>query len=344
MDAGVTSGFRKPFSAGMHSRQPDMQLFEVVQSADPDHTADFIQWWILTDRRYLVPADRFHHLHPTRSRRPARRMMVGTRTTARDWQWLNDIMTEDAPAAPPTQKNRRMPVSYGCRRGAGRPRRASRGRREGGDAAPTQQTQCGASTSQAIEEAGTSSQAYLSPTPQTQGTTILSTMSSPSQQAFLDGLHSPGFEQLISDIMREGDSGNRPDTQFDALRFIWTSTSQCSVRRIFLWLLVGLLHPHHTCRVPLGTYRLWSMRVCRLLQCHLHRLSSQASQQYQGGLAELHVVEGAAPGAICSSLMNSWQGPTDSTECVGLALPLPPTSDTGDIRTATRKGCIRQQY
>ncbi|MED6179901.1 hypothetical protein PIB30_005361 [Stylosanthes scabra] len=39
-------------------------------------------------------------------------------------------------------------------------------------------------------------------------------MSSPSQQAFLDDLHSPGFEQLISDIMREGDSGYRPDTQF----------------------------------------------------------------------------------------------------------------------------------
>ncbi|MED6169564.1 hypothetical protein PIB30_022505 [Stylosanthes scabra] len=49
----------------------------------------------------------------------------------------------------------------------------------------------------------------------TQGTTIPSTMSSPSQQAFLDGLHSPRFEQLISDIMREGGGGYRPDTQFD---------------------------------------------------------------------------------------------------------------------------------
>ncbi|MED6148598.1 hypothetical protein PIB30_054569 [Stylosanthes scabra] len=111
-----------------------------------------------------------------------------------------------------------MPVSYACRRGAGRPRRGSiagRGRGEGGDAVPTQQTQGGASTSWAVEEAGTSSQAYLSPTPQTQGTTILSTMSSPSQQAFLDALHSPGFEQLMSDIMREGGSAYRPDTQFD---------------------------------------------------------------------------------------------------------------------------------
>ncbi|MED6145086.1 hypothetical protein PIB30_021740 [Stylosanthes scabra] len=65
------------------------------------------------------------------------------------------------------QKNKRMPVSYACQRGAGRPRRggrADRGRGEGGDAAPTQQTQGGASTSRAVEEAETSSQAYLSPT------------------------------------------------------------------------------------------------------------------------------------------------------------------------------------
>ncbi|MED6193638.1 hypothetical protein PIB30_021469 [Stylosanthes scabra] len=37
-------------------------------------------------------------------------------------------------------------------------------------------------------------------------------MSSPSQQAFLDGLHSPEFQQLIDDIMLEGGSGYRPDT------------------------------------------------------------------------------------------------------------------------------------
>ncbi|MED6181761.1 hypothetical protein PIB30_022361 [Stylosanthes scabra] len=40
------------------------QLFEVVQSADSNPTADFIQWWILATRRYLVPVDRFHHLPP----------------------------------------------------------------------------------------------------------------------------------------------------------------------------------------------------------------------------------------------------------------------------------------
>ncbi|MED6108347.1 hypothetical protein PIB30_023115 [Stylosanthes scabra] len=125
------------------------QLFQVLPSADPGPTADFIRWWILAGRRYLVPADRFHRLppdeipveavqrqsapHPPRpdvplvpdNRRPARRMMVGTKTTARDWQWLDECMAEDAPAVPPTQKNRRMPLSYGCRRGAGRLRRGA---------------------------------------------------------------------------------------------------------------------------------------------------------------------------------------------------------------------------
>ncbi|MED6134339.1 hypothetical protein PIB30_036192 [Stylosanthes scabra] len=156
-DAGMTSGFRTRFSADMHSWPPGM-VFEVVQSADPGPAADFIQWWILVARRYLVPADRSHHLppdkipveatkrqsgpHPARpdvphvpdNRRPARRMMVGTRTTARDWQWLDNMMAEDAPVVPPTQKIRRMPESYARRRGAGRPRRggrAGRGRGEG---------------------------------------------------------------------------------------------------------------------------------------------------------------------------------------------------------------------
>ncbi|MED6194210.1 hypothetical protein PIB30_026327 [Stylosanthes scabra] len=86
---------------------------------------------------------------------------------------------------------------------------------EGGDTAPTQQTQGGASTSQAVEDAGTSSQAYLPSTPQTQGTAIPSRMSSLLQQAFLDGLSSLGFQQMISDIMLEGSGGYRPDTQSD---------------------------------------------------------------------------------------------------------------------------------
>ncbi|MED6217422.1 hypothetical protein PIB30_017482 [Stylosanthes scabra] len=118
-------------------------------------------------------------------------MMVGTRTTARDWQWLDDMMADDAPAEQPTQKVRRMLESYARRRRTPRAGRDGGGRGEGGDTMPTQQTQ-------------------------TQGTAIPSTMSSPSQQAFLDGLSSPGFQQLITDIMRdEGGGGYRPDTQFD---------------------------------------------------------------------------------------------------------------------------------
>ncbi|MED6120699.1 hypothetical protein PIB30_023464 [Stylosanthes scabra] len=144
------------------------QLFDVAQSADPGPTADFLQWWILAARRYLVPANLFHCLppdeipveamlrqsapHPARpdvphvpdNRRLGRRMMVRTRTTARDWQWLDEMMVEDAPAERSTQKIRRMPESYARQRGAGR---AGRGRDEGGDTAPTQQTQGGASTS-----------------------------------------------------------------------------------------------------------------------------------------------------------------------------------------------------
>ncbi|MED6158174.1 hypothetical protein PIB30_030344 [Stylosanthes scabra] len=80
----------------------------------------------------------------------------------------------------------RHPVSYACQKGASRPRkggRAGRNRGEGSDAAPAQQTQGGASTSQ--------------------------------PQAFLDGLSSPGFQQMISDIMLEGGSGYRPNTHFD---------------------------------------------------------------------------------------------------------------------------------
>ncbi|MED6189882.1 hypothetical protein PIB30_100341 [Stylosanthes scabra] len=133
------------------------QLFEVIQSADPDPIADFIQWWILAARRYLVPADHFHHLppdeipveatqrqlgpHPAQpdvphvpdNRQPGRRMMVGKMTTARDWQWLEDIMVEDARVAPPTQKIRRMPESYARRKGAGRPRRCGRAGRGRGN-------------------------------------------------------------------------------------------------------------------------------------------------------------------------------------------------------------------
>ncbi|MED6160088.1 hypothetical protein PIB30_048145 [Stylosanthes scabra] len=89
-----------------------------------------------------IPVDatqRQSALHPERpvvpnvpdNRRPGRKMMVGMRTTARDWQGLDDMMADDTPAEQPTQKIRRMPESYGQRRGAGRVGRGGRGRGEG---------------------------------------------------------------------------------------------------------------------------------------------------------------------------------------------------------------------
>ncbi|MED6135350.1 hypothetical protein PIB30_045610 [Stylosanthes scabra] len=117
------------------------QLFDVAQSDDPGSSADFFQWWFLTMMSYLIPAGPCHHLpaddipvdatlrqsapHPERpvvpdvpdNRRPTRRMMVGTRTTARDWQWLDEMMAEDASAVRPTQRIRRMPEGRERRRG-----------------------------------------------------------------------------------------------------------------------------------------------------------------------------------------------------------------------------------
>ncbi|MED6170263.1 hypothetical protein PIB30_029122 [Stylosanthes scabra] len=40
------------------------QLFDVAQSADLGPSADFLQWWILAVRRYLVPAGPYHRLPP----------------------------------------------------------------------------------------------------------------------------------------------------------------------------------------------------------------------------------------------------------------------------------------
>ncbi|MED6169873.1 hypothetical protein PIB30_025287 [Stylosanthes scabra] len=84
------------------------QLFDVAQSADPGPTAYFLQWWIIAARRYLVLDGPYHRLPPDEipveaiqrqsaphlerpdvphvpdNRQLGRRMMVGTKTTARD--------------------------------------------------------------------------------------------------------------------------------------------------------------------------------------------------------------------------------------------------------------------
>ncbi|MED6120706.1 hypothetical protein PIB30_023471 [Stylosanthes scabra] len=241
------------------------QVLEVVQFADPGPTADFIQWWIIAATRYLVPADHFHRLppdeipvettqrqlgpHPARpnvshvpdNRRPGRRMMIGMRTTARDWQWLDEIMANDAPAEQPTQKIRCMPESYARRRGTSRPRRggrAGRGHRE----------------------------------------RVTRRLPSRLKQAFLDGLSSLGFQQMISDIMLEGSSGYMPDTQFDVSQVHLDLNEPVSGPSHLCMALGGT--PPSAAHVPGGSWEVPFMElpVYRLLQHHLHRLRSQTSQ------------------------------------------------------------------
>ncbi|MED6127126.1 hypothetical protein PIB30_085145 [Stylosanthes scabra] len=71
---------------------------------------------------------------------PKRRMMVGTRTTVSDWIWLDELMGEKEEA--PARRARRMPLGGGRQRGG-------KGRGLGGDKALSQQTQGGASSSNA---------------------------------------------------------------------------------------------------------------------------------------------------------------------------------------------------
>ncbi|MED6184463.1 hypothetical protein PIB30_047665 [Stylosanthes scabra] len=99
------------------------------------------------------------------NRRQDRRRMVGTRTTAMDWQWLDQMMGEEEVAAP--RRVRRMPEGGGRRGGRGGGR--SRGW------ASAAQGQHGASTSGAHQagpshagpsQAGASQDSWISPTPQ----------------------------------------------------------------------------------------------------------------------------------------------------------------------------------
>ncbi|MED6186709.1 hypothetical protein PIB30_069348 [Stylosanthes scabra] len=151
------------------------KTIEWHQSADPGPTVDFLQWWILDARRYLVPADSFHRLPPDEIPVEATLRQSAPHAARPFVPHVPDnkrlgrrMMAEDAPAERPTQMIRRIPKGYGRRRGASRARRggrAGRGRREGGDTTPTQQTQGGTSTSQVVEAAETSTHADLPSTP-----------------------------------------------------------------------------------------------------------------------------------------------------------------------------------
>ncbi|MED6147527.1 hypothetical protein PIB30_044787, partial [Stylosanthes scabra] len=193
------------------SRHDHTFIVEEVQ--DPGPSADYFRWWFLAGKRYLAPAnpmfprppdeippDAFDRVADTPdtywvddapdNRRPQRRRMVGTRTTARNWQWVDEMLGDDVPAP---RRARRMPEGGG-RRGGRRGGRAG-GRSDpahGGASSswsPSVQPHGGASSSQA-HPVGTTQQSEVPPTPQAHFDCGTPTFGSPSQD-FLMGLNSP---------------------------------------------------------------------------------------------------------------------------------------------------------
>ncbi|MED6222210.1 hypothetical protein PIB30_062171 [Stylosanthes scabra] len=131
----------RPSLIGLHTA-----MYDIYSRGSPGSgpIADYLRWWYLAARRFLAPDDAFYsrpldEIPPeaiqrvadtlTRgtqvddvpdNRHPDRRLMVGMRTTDRDWQWLDEMMGEEA-AAP--RRVRRM-LEDGGRRGG---RRGGRG-------------------------------------------------------------------------------------------------------------------------------------------------------------------------------------------------------------------------
>ncbi|MED6126155.1 hypothetical protein PIB30_075596 [Stylosanthes scabra] len=198
----------------------------VEEAQDPGPSAEYLRWWYLAAKRYLahddafhprpadeIPVEAFQRVAETPqatqvddvpdNRRQDRRRMVGTRTTARDWQWLNQMMGEEDEVAAP-RRVRRMPEGGGHRgsRGGGRSRgRASTAQGQG---------QHGASTSGAHQpgpnqagpshagpsQAGPSQDSWISTTPQHHFDSSTPVLGSPSHD-FLVGLNSPGFQRHL---------------------------------------------------------------------------------------------------------------------------------------------------
>ncbi|MED6190965.1 hypothetical protein PIB30_111202, partial [Stylosanthes scabra] len=116
--------------------------------------------------------------------------MVGTRTTDRDWQWLDEMLGKEA-AAP--RRVRRMPEDGGRRGGRGGGRRGGRG----GGGGTSSQPHGGASSS---HQAGPSQQSEVPATPQHHFDSSIPVFSSPSAD-FMIGLNSPGFQQTLQQLM-----------------------------------------------------------------------------------------------------------------------------------------------
>ncbi|MED6211753.1 hypothetical protein PIB30_076654 [Stylosanthes scabra] len=189
---------------------------EVAFVANPDiWRAEHMGLWTA---RYLAPADAFYPRPPDEihveafqrvaetpqatqvddvpdNRRQDRRRMVGTRTKARDWQWLDQMMGDEEVTAP--RRVRRMPEGGGRRGGRGGGR--SQGR------ASAARGQHGASTSGAHQagpsQAGPSQavatqDSWISVTPQHHFDSNSPVLGSPSHD-FLVGLDSPGFQRHL---------------------------------------------------------------------------------------------------------------------------------------------------
>ncbi|MED6182643.1 hypothetical protein PIB30_030494 [Stylosanthes scabra] len=179
------------------------------------------RWWprhyqIWHGKRYLAPVDVFHQLapdeipveatqrqtppHPQRSqvadvpdnRRPGRRMMVATGTTARHRQSLDEIMVEDGRS--------RFPINA-----FGGWERAVDG---GGGGEAVEAVERAVTTDNApthhAHEAGTSTQAEVPATP-SDSADCGHIDHCPSSRALLDGLSSPGLQQMIEQILLPGE-------------------------------------------------------------------------------------------------------------------------------------------
>ncbi|MED6132233.1 hypothetical protein PIB30_017310 [Stylosanthes scabra] len=166
------------------------------------------RWWYLAARRFLAPDDAFY-LRPLDeippkailrvadtpaggtqvddvpyNRHPGRRRMVGTRTTDRDWQWLDEMIGDEA-ATP--RRVRHMPEDGGRRGGRGE---------DGGEAGSLHLSPMVVRA--ALIRHGLVSRASSTPV-----------FGSPSQD-FMVGLNIPGFQRTLQQLMVD-DMTYRPE-------------------------------------------------------------------------------------------------------------------------------------
>ncbi|MED6141513.1 hypothetical protein PIB30_104167, partial [Stylosanthes scabra] len=116
---------------GMWDARPE-RVLGIHRVADPGASELYLRWWFLAGKRFLcgdaahvdvrmtqVPGEASQRVpiahepllrvdNVPDNRRPERRMRVGTRTTAKDWQWVNQAMEEDGEVDVAPQRVRRV--------------------------------------------------------------------------------------------------------------------------------------------------------------------------------------------------------------------------------------------